>query len=150
MIESSRGMRLAIDVARAARTDGEPPFGAVVLDSAGSRIAEASDTVASDADLTRHAEVNVVRKACAIAGPELRGMTLFTNVEPCPMCFTAAWLARIQRIVFGTTMDAVHEATQGGQRELRIPAEEVNRRSGEPLVLEGGVLADECLALFRP
>jgi tRNA(Arg) A34 adenosine deaminase TadA len=65
------------------------------------------------------------------------------------MCFTSAWLARVSRVVFGCTMDAVDSVTLGQQRELRIPASEVNARSGEPIALLGGVLAEACLKLFE-
>ncbi|MDT5287085.1 MAG: tRNA(adenine34) deaminase [Mycobacterium sp.] len=99
--------------------------------------------------MTRHAEVNVVRLASRALGPDLSGCTLYTTVEPCPMCFTSAWLARVSRVVFGCTMDAVHSVTLGQQREMRIPASEVNARSGEPIELLGGVLAEACLKLFE-
>jgi hypothetical protein len=46
-------------------------------------------------------------------------------------------------------MDAVDSVTLGQQRELRIPASEVNARSGESIELLGGVLAEACLKLFE-
>jgi tRNA(Arg) A34 adenosine deaminase TadA len=147
--ELERGIGQALEVARRAQAIGEPPFGAVILGAQGTLIAEASDAVRAAGDLSQHAEVNVVRRACERLGPVLSGATLYTTVEPCPMCFTAAWLARIDRLVFGATMDQVHAATQGAQRELRIPALEMNRLSGEPIVLIGDILADACLALFE-
>ncbi|WP_437746861.1 ABC transporter substrate-binding protein [Sorangium sp. So ce1504] len=91
-----------------------------------------------------------VRRACAAAGPDLTGYTLYTTVEPCPMCFTAAWLARVSRVVFGCTMQEVTAATGGAQRELAVPARWMNESSGAPVDLVGGVLADRCLALFSP
>jgi tRNA(Arg) A34 adenosine deaminase TadA len=78
----------------------------------------------------------------------LAGTTLYTTCEPCPMCFTAAWLAGVSRIVFGTTMAEVVRRTEGKQRELAVPADEMNRRGGSQIDLVDGVLRAECLALF--
>lgn len=65
------------------------------------------------------------------------------------MCFTAAWLAKISTIVFGASMAEVDVATAGQQRELAIPAKQVNEMSPAPIQLRGGVLREECLALFH-
>jgi hypothetical protein len=66
------------------------------------------------------------------------------------MCYTAAWLAGISTLVYGTRMAQVHERMGGQQRELRIPVETLNALNPEPLRLVGGVAAAECLALFVP
>jgi tRNA(Arg) A34 adenosine deaminase TadA len=142
-------MRLALALAEKATRHGEPPFGALVVAPDGDVVADSTDRVVAEADMTWHAEVNVVRLASRALGPDLTGCTLYTTVEPCPMCFTSAWLARVSRVVFGCTMDAVDSVTLGQQRELRIPASEVNARSGEPIELLGGVLAEACLKLFE-
>jgi len=142
-------MELALTLAAQATQGGEPPFAALTVDPNGDVVARATDEVVGKADMTRHAEVTVVRLACQAVGPDLTGCTLYTTVEPCPMCFTSAWLAKVSRIVFGCTMDAVHAATGGQQRELRIPARIVNVQSAEPLDLRGGVLAEACLELFQ-
>jgi tRNA(Arg) A34 adenosine deaminase TadA len=140
-------MLRAIMLAEKASLLGESPFGALVANAAGDVVAEATDEVG--ADYTQHAEISAVRRASRVAGRELRGFTLYTTVEPCPMCFTAAWLARIDRVVFGCTMAQVHEATRGRQRELQVEARRMNELSGEPMELEGGLLADRCLAPFK-
>jgi len=143
-------MQRALTIAVSAQADGEPPFGALIVDDAGQVVSEASDEVTRGRDFSLHAEVVAVRRACQRLGPNLHGATLYTTVEPCPMCFTAAWLAHVPRIVYGTTMDAVIERTRGEQRELRVPATVLNALSREPLVLRGGVLAKQCLEPFEP
>ncbi|MDC0681590.1 nucleoside deaminase [Sorangium atrum] len=143
-------MARALELARGAQRAGEPPFGALVAAPDGTVVAEATDEVNAQRDFTWHAEVGAVRRACAAAGPDLTGYTLYTTVEPCPMCFTAAWLARVSRVIFGCTMQEVTAATGGAQRELAVPARWMNENSGAPVDLVGGVLADRCLALFSP
>lgn len=143
-----RFMQRALAIALAAQTTGEPPFGALIVDESANIVAEASDEVKRGGDFSLHAEVNAVRLACQRLGPRLGSVTLYTTVEPCPMCFTAAWLAHVQRIVYGAAMAAVFEATAGEQRELRVPASVMNALAPEPLILHGGVLARECLRPF--
>jgi tRNA(Arg) A34 adenosine deaminase TadA len=141
-------MQRALAIALVAQENGEPPFGALIVDESATIVAEASDEVAQGRDFSLHAELNAVRRACQRLGPRLHGATLYTTVEPCPMCFTAAWLARVPRIVYGATMEAVFEATAGAQRELRVPASVLNALAPEPLILDGGVLAQQCLRPF--
>lgn len=52
-------------------------------------------------DPTAHAEVNAIRSACThLQSIDLSGTTLYSTCEPCPMCFSASWWAKIDRIVF--------------------------------------------------
>lgn len=141
-------MQRALAIALVAQADGEPPFGALVIDERQVIVAEASDEVAQGRDFSLHAEVSAVRRACQRLGPHLSGSTLYTTVEPCPMCFTAAWLAHVPRIVYGASMQAVFEVTAGKQRELRLPAAVLNELAPEPLILSGGILAEACLRPF--
>jgi tRNA(Arg) A34 adenosine deaminase TadA len=64
------------------------------------------------------------------------------------MCYTTAWLARIDAIVYGTSMAAVHARVGDAQREMRVPVEVINDMGPEPIGLLGGVEAEACLALF--
>src|SRR3954463_16171174 len=115
-------MRLALALAEKATRDGEPPFGALVVAPDGDVVADSTDRVVAEADMTWHAEGNGVRLASRALGPDLTGCTLYTTVEPCPMCFTSAWLARVSRVVFGCTMADVAVATAGQERAPRTPA----------------------------
>jgi tRNA(adenine34) deaminase len=144
------GIELALELARAALAAGEPPFGAVVVDGNDRVIARTMDSVNGNRDMTRHAELEAVRTACAIAGPDLTGCTLFTTCEPCPMCFTAAWLARVTRIAWGCSMADVATVMGSAQRELAVPASQMNEFGGGQIALRAGVRDAECLALFTP
>ena len=148
LMSAEAAMEIALMLAQQGVKAGEPPFGAAILDGGGQKIAGAHDMVNSAGDMTRHAEVEAIRMAVASRGPDLSGCTLATTVEPCPMCFTAAWLSRISRIVYGTTMSAVADATRGAQREVNIPVARMNELSGNEIELIGGVLGDACLELF--
>jgi tRNA(Arg) A34 adenosine deaminase TadA len=76
------------------------PFGAVVVRD-GEVLAVSGNSVLRDNDPSAHAEVNAIRMACKKVGaPNLRGATLFTSCECCPMCYATAYWARIGKIYY--------------------------------------------------
>ncbi len=76
------------------------PFGAVVVLD-GKIIGEGWNRVVAGNDPTAHAEIMAIRAAClAVNGFHLPKSTLYASSEPCPMCLSAAYWARIERIVF--------------------------------------------------
>ena len=81
-----QAMRLAMDQARAARTAGEVPVGAVLVRN-GKVLATGANAPVALADPTAHAEVVALRAAAAAIGNyRLDGCTLYVTLEPCPMC----------------------------------------------------------------
>lgn len=100
--EDRKHMELAIQTMRQAgiidKTGG--PFGAVVVLD-GKVLAASGNSVLRDNDPSAHAEVNAIRLACKKTGaPNLRGATLFTSCECCPMCYATAYWARISKIYY--------------------------------------------------
>jgi tRNA(Arg) A34 adenosine deaminase TadA len=76
------------------------PFGAVIVRD-GRIIAEGHNQVTSANDPTAHAEVVAIRRACAALGRfDLRGATIYTSCEPCPMCLAAIYWARLDGIYY--------------------------------------------------
>ena len=63
-------------------------------------------------DPTAHAEVIAIRAACTVLGDyRLTGCTLYTSCEPCPLCLSAAYWARLEAVYYAATqLDA---AAQG-------------------------------------
>jgi tRNA(Ile)-lysidine synthase len=95
-------MLLALGAANDAAIRGEVPVGAVVLHH-NQPIAQASNQSQALFDMTRHAELEVLRLAAHKLGtPYLNECTLVVTLEPCLMCLGAALEARIGRIVFAT------------------------------------------------
>lgn len=121
------------------------PFGAIIVRD-GTVIAEGWNRVTSDNDPTAHAEVTAIRRACAALGTfSLQGCEIYTSCEPCPMCLAAIHWAKIDRVVFGAT---IGDAAEAGFCELHVAAESLTEMGGSPLVVEGGLLREECAALF--
>jgi guanine deaminase len=76
------------------------PFGALVADDSGRVVGRGTNRVISEGDPTLHAEIIAIREACRELGThDLSGTVLYASCEPCPMCFGAAWWARVDRIV---------------------------------------------------
>ncbi len=131
-------MRLALSEAAHAATAGEVPIGAVVLDADGAVIGVGRNEREATHDPTAHAEVVALRAAAKHQGSwRLAGATLVVTLEPCPMCAGAAWLARVDRIVFGAWND---EYGAAGSLWDVLRDGRLNHR---PEVVSG-VLADEC------
>ena len=97
-------MDRALAQAHLAAERGEVPVGAVIAGPDGAIIAEAGNRTRELNDPTAHAEMLVIRAACARVGAErLSGLDLHVTLEPCPMCAAAISLARIRRLYFGAS-----------------------------------------------
>lgn len=79
------------------------PFGAVIVKD-GKIIAAARNQVTANMDPTAHAEIVAIRAAAAALGDfNLNGCVIYSSCEPCPMCLSAIYWARIERIVFANS-----------------------------------------------
>ncbi len=96
-------MRMALGEAEKAFQRGEVPVGAVLVNGTTGEVAAASgNRVEELGDPTAHAEMLVIRDACAKAGvARLPGFDLYVTLEPCAMCTAAVSFARIRRLYFG-------------------------------------------------
>lgn len=142
-VEIEKYMRLAIDVCRRGIAGGQSPFGAVVV-APDSRVVAAHNRVWETTDITAHAEITLLRKAGAEWNTiDFSGCWLFSTTEPCPMCAAACHWARLECVVYGAS---IADAARGGFNELPIPA--ATMLAASPTQQIGGVLSQECAALF--
>ena len=109
--ENVEFMKKAIEIASGnASTQGGGPFGAVIVKD-GKVVSAAGNTVTPDNDPTAHAEVNAIRNACKeLKTFDLSGCVLYTSCEPCPMCLSASYWARIEKIYFAAGRDDAAKA----------------------------------------
>lgn len=96
-----RYLRHAVQLAAGnVRSGSGGPFGAVVV-SGDEIVAEGVNRVTSQLDPTAHAEVCAIREACRKLGRfSLRGCTIYSSCEPCPMCLSAIYWARLDALYF--------------------------------------------------
>lgn len=97
-------MKLALRHAQLAYRQKEVPIGAVVVDNElGLVLSTARNSVEKMTDGTAHAEMLAIQKATRVNDNwRLSNCTLYTTLEPCPMCMGAIQSSRIQRVVYGT------------------------------------------------
>jgi len=93
-------MAEAIAEARRAAEEGERPVGCVaVLDDA--MVARDHDRSLLSGDPTAHAVMGTIRAAAITLGTRrLSDVTIFTTLEPCPMCVGALLEAQVRALVF--------------------------------------------------
>jgi tRNA(Arg) A34 adenosine deaminase TadA len=132
--------------AKTMETERPVPFGALIVETAtGKPLMQALNAVAPENDPSSHAEVRTVRKATKkLKSTSLKGYTMYSTCEPCPMCMANALWAGLDRVVFGATIkDANRHCGQ-----IQIPAKEVARRSDMRCEVVGPLLRAECYGLF--
>jgi tRNA(adenine34) deaminase len=140
--DHSRWMDAALDEARLAAEHDDVPVGAVIV-RGGAILAAGHNERERLEDPTAHAEVLAIRRAAEALGTwRLLDTTLYVTLEPCAMCAGAIVLARIPRVVFGTTDPKAGAAGS----VLDVLAEpRLNHRP----VVEAGPRADACAAVLR-
>jgi len=136
-------MRRALELARAAETQGEVPVGAVVVSAQGTMIAEAANGPIALNDPSAHAEVLALRQAGAsLRNYRLPGCVLYVTLEPCAMCAAAMVHARIERLVF-----AARDPKSGACGSvLDIPS---SPGMNHAIRVESGLLAEEAADMLR-
>ena len=93
-------MRRCVALSAAAVRRQELPFACVICCD-GEVVAEAINRVVQDGDVTRHAEILAISEAQRILGrTDLSDCTIYSNVEPCPMCAFPIRETRIGRVVY--------------------------------------------------
>ncbi len=136
----------AIEKSKQSVQEGGFPAGAVLVRN--------SEVIASGVscgnilhDPTSHGEVATIREACKVLNTtELTGAILYTSLEPCSMCLSAAMWASISKIVFACSKENVPEWFYGGKYETNA----INERFTKPLeVLHENTYQDKALEIIR-
>ena len=100
---SKEFMKRAIELSIKSVNSGTGPFGAVLVKD-NQIIAEGFNKVTTSNDPTSHAEIVAIRMACKVLNNfNLEGCDLYTTCEPCPMCLSAIYWARINKIYYANT-----------------------------------------------
>lgn len=103
--EKEKFMKMAIELSMQGADGNASLFGAVVVRD-GVVIGKGFNITATAHDPTAHGEVNAIRDACKNIGSlSLEGCDLYSNAEPCPMCFGAAYWANIKNIYYGVSAE---------------------------------------------
>ena len=132
-------MKKAIEISLESVKKGTGPFGAVIVKD-GKIIAEGSNKVTSlnNPDATAHGEMFVIREACKkLNNFNLTGCELYSSCEPCPMCLSACYWSRIDKIYYANTREdakkidfddsSIYSEIQKNINERKIPMTQMMR-----------------------
>ena len=98
-------MTRAIELSIESVNSGGGPFGSIIVKN-DKVIAEGSNKVTLNNDPTAHGEIVAIRKACkSLNNFNLSGCELYSTCEPCPMCLSAIYWARIEKVYYANTRD---------------------------------------------
>jgi tRNA(Arg) A34 adenosine deaminase TadA len=139
-------MRKALRAAARGMKAGQGgPIGACIVKN-DRVVAVDHNRVLRSGDPTRHAEIVAIGVAAKKLGTHvLKGCTLFSTTEPCPMCFSAIHWAQIDRIVFGS---AISDVQRLGFNELPI-SNATLKRLGKSRVKLNRASRAECIQLLK-
>jgi tRNA(adenine34) deaminase len=142
LIEHEVFMRIALREAEKASGLGEVPVGAAVVVN-GAVIARAHNLREGLNDATAHAEVIALREAARKLGDwRLEEATVYTTVEPCPMCAGAMVQFRVKKVVYG----AKDPKAGAAGSVIDLLREE---RFNHQVEVVAGVLEEECRAVMQ-
>ncbi len=139
-------MRMAIAKAMEGIEKGQSPFGACIV-ADGQVISCEHNVVWQSNDITAHAEVTAIRKACQkLDTIDLSGSVIYSTTEPCPMCFAACHWAKISKIVYGARIE---DAQKFGFSELTVSNQKMKDFGGSDVEIVADFLRDETITLFE-
>lgn len=96
-------LQMALEEAEQALQENTYPVGAILVDDEFNVIAKGRNRVHTNKDATAHAEIDAIRNAGGVifdAKIHNKTFTLYSSLEPCPMCTGGILFAKIQRVVW--------------------------------------------------
>jgi tRNA(adenine34) deaminase len=117
--------------------EGSRPIGAIVVDEAGEKISNGkSSTMKETLDSAvfhnelAHAEVNALLKIDNRVHKHVNGYTLYSSLEPCPLCFSAFYMSGIRNLKYAA------KDKYGGSTNLKDTTPYLSRK---PITIEGPI-----------
>ena len=131
-------MARCIELSRIGAAVGELPIGSLIA-RRGQIIAESTNEIMRLTDESRHAEIIAIARARNLIGDDaLSECTLYSTVEPCPMCAFCIRTAGLGRVAF-----ALGSPIVGGLSRWNILGDDRPFLFGRVPELLPGLLADE-------
>ena len=142
-------MARCIELSRSAMCKGELPFASIICKD-GNVVAEVTNRVSRDRDVTRHAELVAISAAQQVLGRKrLTGCTLYSNVEPCTMCSLPLRESGVSKVVF-----SIKSPLMGGYSRWNVLGDDklsavMAGYFRKPPVVVAGLLMQEAEAVWR-
>ena len=147
---------LAHEAAVGALSEGNHPFGAILVSGTGEVLLRGGNVEVTERDCTGHAETALMRAASArLSRAELWDCSLYTPIEPCAMCSGAMYWGNLGRVVYGVEEKKLLSLTGNDPANptFDLPCREVFARGQKDIVVVGPVadaeLEEKILSLHR-
>ena len=130
---------------------GDLPYGAVIVKD-NEIVMRGYNTAQTDNDVSAHAELNILRAFTIKHGYSLDALsdyTLYTTCEPCPMCAAACVWAGVSTVVFGASVEQLSSLGLEQIKSFNLPCKTVIAKGFQDVGVVSGILAEECLELFK-
>ncbi|NBD23423.1 nucleoside deaminase [Paenibacillus glycinis] len=133
-------LRRSIEVSRMARTAGNTPFGAILVDAEGTVVLEQGNIEVTARNCTGHAETALMVEASKrYSKEELWTYTMYTSTEPCAMCAGAIYWGNVGTVVYAMAEEKLVGLTGGDARNLtlQLPCRDVFAAGRKPIEVIG-------------
>ena len=142
---SNKFMMRAIELSIKSVNGGTGPFGAVIVKN-NEIISEGFNTVTLSNDPTSHAEIVAIRSACKFLNNfSLKDCDLYTTCEPCPMCLSAIYWARVDKVYYANTRNDAQKIDFSDA----LIYEELNKTIKERKIPMLQIMREEALKAFK-
>lgn len=121
-------LKQAIELSRESVRQGGFPVGAIVVKD-NRIIGRGLSNGKKNRDATSHAEIEAIRDASKILNTrDLFGCEMYSSMEPCLMCLSASYWAKIGKITYAIGRDKLSKEHFEGRHSLQ----EINSKNNKP------------------
>ena len=139
-------IKKAYQLAQSAQEHGNHPFGALLVVD-GEVVLSSENTVISNNDITRHAELNLVSLATQkFTTKILKKAILYTSTEPCAMCAGAIFWSGISSVVYGCSAKKLGEIATGS---FVVPCRDIFKYGNREIAVIGPLLEAQGADIHR-
>ncbi len=144
--DDERFMRQAFDLAISSGKNGNHTFGALLVHQ-GKVILTTENTVYTDKDSSRHAEMNLMVRARREFSPKVLGeSTMYASTAPCMLCCAGMWYSGIRKVVYGVSYEGLVKLT--GLKDNSLHCDQLYQSTDKSLEWVGPILEEEGLKVF--
>ena len=138
-------MKRAIELSKESINSGGGPFGSVIVKN-DKIISEGINRVTVNNDPTAHGEIVAIRNACKELNTfNLSNCSLYSSCEPCPMCMSAIYWSRIEKVYYANTRDDAKKI----EFDDSFIYSEISKENKDRSILMEQILRDEALEAFE-
>ena len=139
-------LQQAIELSEESIRQGGFPVGALIVKD-GVVISEGLSNGKNNKDATSHAEIEAIRQASQkIDSRDLFECEIYSSMEPCLMCFSACYWAKIKKIVYAVSKEKLSKQHYEGLHSL----EEINSKNNKQIeIIHIKELENEALEIIK-